>query len=266
MLLALFLLNQKTKNSSTKLDLEKDGICVIRNVFSKQELQNLLVDCKNNNYKIVKNSIIHNKRLNQVITSIGSGYEFHDYIFIIKKSAIHTCHRDSNGDFFNDIKHPSYTAIIYLEDMDKCLGIIPNSHKDINSFGINFTNKVENVICKKGDILLFNANLLHAGTINIKNKDALRIQMKISHKKDMKELGFYNNYNKILNQENTNPYLIKKLQQNASCMVPITSNYIHDSVKQSKYIKTNNDLNWVDQIFSYVFYGNKNFYNLPNAF
>ena len=251
---------------SENLNLEKDGMFIIQNAFSKKEFKNLLENCHKDQYKTAKYSIINNKNLNKIILSqTGPNYVFHDYIFIIKKSSIHTCHRDSNGDFFNDIKHPSYTLIIYLEDMEKCLCVIPSSHKNINSYGINLTNKTKNVLCKKGDILLFNANLIHSGTLNIDNENHLRIQMKVSHKNDIKKLSYYSNYNKILEQENTNPFFIKKIQQNTSCMFPIVSNYFQDSIKQSKYIQTEDDLSWYEKIYSYIFYGNKNFYKLPNV-
>jgi hypothetical protein len=47
-------------------------------------------------------------------------------------------------------------------------------------------------------------------------------------------------------------------------MFPIVSNYFQDSIKQSKYIETEDDLSWYENIYSYIFYGNKNFYKLAD--
>jgi hypothetical protein len=48
-------------------------------------------------------------------------------------------------------------------------------------------------------------------------------------------------------------------------MFPIVSNYFQDSIKQSKYIQSEDDLSWYEKVYSYIFYGNKSFYKLPNV-
>ena len=62
---------------------------------------------------------MNNKKINKLIKKYTNNeYIFQDYVFIIKRSSIHTCHRDSNGDFFNaDQKYPSYTILFFLEDI-----------------------------------------------------------------------------------------------------------------------------------------------------
>ena len=192
-------------------------------------------------------------------------YIFHDYIFVIEKSSIHTCHRDSNCELFNKINHPSYTFIIYLEDMNKCLGIIPTSHKNKHNFGFNLTNKIKQVQCKKGDILLFNSCIIHAGLLD-KKSNYLRIQMKYSHKDDIPLLNYYTNYNKLLNKKNNLPYSIKKIQQNLSCMIPLVADSSIESMKKNKNIKNIIDIPLDEQIFNYIFYGRSDYYNLDNAF
>ena len=248
-------------------DLKEDGICILRDVFTPAELDEVVNDCSTDDYKMAKENIIGNiALLNALKKKTGEGYVFHDYIFVIKKSAIHTCHRDSNGDVFNDILKPSYTMILFLEDMDKCLGVIPSSHKDKNSFGYNLKNEVKQVLCKKGDILFFNASIIHAGSLNEGKPDALRIQMKFSHKDDLHLLDYYSNYNKILKEENTNPFYMKKIQQNASCMITTLADSNADVIKNNKNVKNENDIPIQEKIFSYIFYGKSNFYKLPNAF
>ena len=248
-------------------DLREDGICILRDAFTPVELDELIKDCSTDDYKMAKDNIIGNaKLLDTLKKKTGEGYVFHDYIFVIKKSAIHTCHRDSNGDMFNDILNPSYTMILFLEDMDKCLAVIPSSHKHKNSFGYNLKNEVKQVLCKKGDILLFNASIIHAGSLNEGKPDALRIQMKFSHKDDLHLLDYYSNYNKILKEENTNPFYMKKIHQNASCMVTILGDSNTDVIKNNKNVKNDNDIPIQEKIFAYLFYGKSDYYNLPNAF
>jgi ectoine hydroxylase-related dioxygenase (phytanoyl-CoA dioxygenase family) len=158
---------------------------------------------------------------------------------LIKKSQFHTCHRDYNGDFFNEgQKHPSYTIIIYLEDMKKCLDIIPKSHVQKGSYNFNLTDYTQTVTCKNRDAFLFNANLVHNGSIN-EYENHMRIQMKISHKDDQKTLYFYNDYNKMLTEENHSPAFFQYAQKHASCQFPfvgeVLKKYDHnDGTNSSK--------------------------------
>jgi len=262
------ILSKDYVNNNKIYDLEKDGCCIIKNVFTKDFLQKTKIKCEENNYQEVKDDLIHNSNLNNIIhKTVGNDYQLQDYIWIIKKSSVHTCHRDNNGDFFNDGQQfPSYTMLIYLEDMDKCLGVIPNSHKNLNSYNINLTDKVENLLCSKGDIIIFNANLIHVGTINDKN-DNLRIQMKITHKNDIKVISYYENFNKVLNTENTLPKGLIRFQKNMSCMFPYISNLTQsENINSSRGSDNGAKIGIFQKMFSYIFYGNSNFYDLPNAF
>lgn len=254
-----------TNHWKRQYNLKQDGVCILKNFISKAEIKHLKKDCEENKYKNAKDYIINNPKINTRIRSYtGSGYEFQDYIFIIKKSAIHTCHRDSNGDFFNEgQKYPSYTLLIFLEDMEKCLGVVPKSHTNVNSFGINFSDPVVNLICNKGDAILFNANLIHVGALNQKDNN-LRIQLKITHEDDVDAIPYYNNYNKILNEENQLPFFVRKAQRKLSCLVPILSNLTQKEIQRTS--SKGEKIGVIEQWFSYFFYGNSRFYDLPNAF
>ena len=210
------------KTKDKKYNLEKDGITVLPKILTREQADSIRqlvedgysLEAKN----IILNSDVIKNRINQ---ALGSEYKFHDYVFIIKKSQFHACHRDYNGDFFNSTqKHPSYTIIIYLEDMDKCLDVIPRSHKHVSNNVLNITDYTESVICSKGDALLFNANLIHSGSINKKESNP-RIQMKISHNEDYSDtLKFYQQYNKVLNKESGHPTWVKNLQKHLTCIAP----------------------------------------------
>lgn len=254
--------------SKSNYELNKNGFVIIKNVFQLNEILYLKNNCINNNFKIIKNNLINDPKLKNIIkNNLNENYIFQDYIFIIKKSMIHTCHRDNNSIFYNETQiHRSYTMLIYLEDMEKCLGVIPNSHIDANSHNINLTNNVINLLCNKGDIILFDANLIHVGALN-KKDDNLRIQMKITHKDDINAISYYNNYNKVLNEDNNLPVYIRKAQKRLSCTFPFISDYTKDGIKQnSEALKNGNETSLSQKVFSYLFHGNANFYNLQDAF
>jgi hypothetical protein len=121
------------------------------------------------------------------------------------------------------------------------------------------------ILCKKGDVIIFNANLIHVGALN-KKEDNVRIQMKVTHKDDIKYIDYYENFNKVLNQDNNLPVFMRKMQRSISCTFPGISD-----LTQSENIRTargsdNADIGSFQKWFSYLFYGNKDFYDLPNAF
>ena len=250
--------------------LKEDGFCIHKNVLNNEEIKNLKKYCKEGNYSIVQEYLLKNNNLNDLIQyATNKDYKFQDYIWIIQKSAVHTCHRDNNGDFFNkNQKYPSYTMLVYLEDMEKCLAVIPESHKDPDSYFTNFQNSLKNLLCKSGDVILFNANLIHVGTIN-SNDNNLRIQLKVTHKDDIPYISYYENFHKVLNQENTIPIFLRKIQRNISCTFPGISNWTRNEyITSIKHTTTDTDKNigMGQKIFSYIFYGNSNYYDLPNTF
>ena len=247
---------------NNEYNLKEDGFITFKNILSEEEIKDLLEKSQNNNYKYIKNYLIQNKKIESIYKNLlGDEYQYQDYIFVIKRSCIHTCHRDGNGDFFNkDQQNPSYTIIIYLEDMEKSLGVIPKSHMNVNSFNVNLTNPVINLSCKKGDIIIFNSNLLHIGTIN-DNDDHFRIQMKLTHKDDIQAISFYENYNKILDEENKLPKSIRIFQRNISCMFPFVSNLGQNTIQTTTQDSNNNI---IKKLYSYLFYGNYSTFDLPN--
>jgi hypothetical protein len=254
--------------TNKKYDLHKDGFVVIKNVLSHKEIEEIKTHCNADDYYNTKRLLIGNEYLLQCVKNKieHKHYVFQDYIWIIKKSSVHTCHRDNNGDFFNENqKYPSYTLLVYLEDAEKCLGVVPYSHRDINSYNINFTNVVNYLPCKKGDAILFNANLIHVGALN--RTDNLRIQMKITHKDDLEVLSYYEDYNKVLNKDNNLPYVVKHTQKNLSCMFPFLSNLTqNENIKTSRGSDNGAHIGVSQKLFSYFFYGDTSFYDLPNAF
>ena len=207
--------------------------------------------------------------IQRIVRYISPSHILQDYIWIIEKSAVHTCHRDNNGTFFNPgQKHHSYTMLVYLDQAkpaDKCLGVVPGSHQSKYANAVNLVNPVTDITCSTGDVIVFNANLIHVGTLTDRD-DNLRVQMKISHPDDLEVLKYYQNYNKVLNKENKNSRVVRHLQRGASCAVPFVSD-----LTQSENIRTAHGTAGGAKIsdgqkwFSSVFYGRSDFYDLPNA-
>ena len=257
------------KISKNNYDLKKDGVTILPSILEQFEIKKIKDLCNSGNYKEMKEFLIQHPKLNnECLKQLDNdGYIFQDYIWIIQKSVVHTCHRDNNGDFFNiGQKYPSYTILIYLEPMEKCLGVIPTSHLNKTSFGFNIKDQVINLVCNPGDVIMFNANLIHVGAMN-KTDDHLRCQMKISHRDDIELLGYYQDFHKVLNKENTIPHFLRDIQKRASCALPIVSNYTqNENIRSSRGSDNGVDVGIFQQIFSYIFYGNKKFYDLPNAF
>lgn len=258
----------KTYDLIPKVQLQMDGYCIGSQLFSEKELNNLNQCMKQQQYQELQNQIQTNSRLLHFIKKhIGHHYIMQDYIWVIKKSHVNTCHRDNNGDFFNKTqKHPSYTMLLFLEDMDKCLSVYAGSHKHPLSHCVNFTTPLQNIICKKGDILIFNANLIHVGALNAK-KDHSRVQMKLTHKDDIDALSFYQNFHKVANKDSHVPFHVQKLQRSLSCAFPFISDMTQETNIQTSRGSDNGAVIPIHQkVFSFIFYGNSDFYDLPNAF
>ena len=214
---------------------------ILKNMFTPSEIEMLRHADNKTRQKFI---------INHLSDKLENGYMFHDYIFVIEKSSIHTCHRDANGSLFNKgQKHPSFTMLLYLDSPgNSCLATVPGSR------GINL-NGVSEVSCSTGDIIVFDANMVHAGTID---SPGLRIQMKISHKDDLNVLSFYQNYHRVSNRDNKLPNFIRRIHQYISCTFPFISDLFQDDVK---------NLDKKDhKIFSKLFYGDESFYNLHDAY
>lgn len=266
---AIILCNETSSSlsASTRLNLSKDGVELKRDIISEEQRRRWKGYIRDKQYKRLKGEMRGHPGLKRIVESLGKDYLLQDYIWVIEKSAVHTCHRDNNGTFFNPgQQHPSYTMIVYLEEMDKCLGVIPQSHLSKYAHAASFTNKVKDVVCSKGDVIVFNANLIHTGAFN-KRDDNLRVQMKISHRDDLGVLSYYQDFNKVLNKENTNPKWMRKIQHGLSCRFPIVSDMTQrENIKSARGTDEGATISIGQKLFSYVFYGRSDFYNLPNAF
>ena len=247
------------------MDIIKDGYFMFKNVLTQEEIETIKTLWDNKDYSGIKNIVHSNKNLLENIKEqLGEDYMLMNYIWFIENSVVHTCHRDNNSHLFQFNKYPrrSYTMILYIDDMDKCLDVIPGSNNNGYGYlGMNLYDATNTVLCKPGDLLLFDANLVHSGSLETK-KNNRRIQLKVTHKYDIEKISYYNNVNRILDKHNTNSEISKVLQKSISCQFPIISDMTQDVNKESVNIEKEPSM--LQKMYSVVFYSDENFYRLKN--
>jgi hypothetical protein len=238
----------------TTRSLTKDGFCLLKNVFDASEVDyvvNQTQDQSSASLKIIKTYIInHQKLLERLYQQCNlNGYEFNDYVFAILGSQISTCHRDFNGTMFHDqLKHPTYTMIIYLHKMKACMDVVPESH--VREYTNNyFIDNSKHVICEIGDVLLFNSNLIHTGSIINDDVSNPRIQMKLCHKDDRKHLGFLEDYTRVLDDKPP-MNMSTAMSKHYTCQVPFN------------YVNKDGVTKWYERAFKRLAYGANNALNI----
>ena len=96
----------KVSDKTYEYELQKDGVYILRDAFSNKEMDELKNDIINDENLQAKEKIMNNySLLHKLQEQTNFSYKLQDYIFVIKKSSVHTCHRDYNGDFFNKKHH-----------------------------------------------------------------------------------------------------------------------------------------------------------------
>ena len=242
-------------------DITKDGFVTNTSLLSPSQVSNIKNLWNNSQYKDIHNIIQNSPEISDFIHSVlPQDYVLLDYIMFLENSVLHTCHRDNNGSRFNTDIDESYTMIIYIDDMNECLDIVPGSHLK-SDLGVYLFDKTQTWSCSPGHAILFNANLVHSGSL-LSRPNNKRIQLKISRKQDIPKLLYYNNYHKLLNKSNTNSHISKVLQHGLSCQFPIVADLTQGQNKN--YIQGN--LSHTDKIFSNIMYSKDDYYVLDNAF
>jgi hypothetical protein len=151
--------------------------------------------------------------------------------------------------------------------MPRALGYIPTSHKSKYKNFFNLFDPLMHVKANKGDVVLFNANLIHVGAINEERDDHIRIQMKLTHKDDRDTISYYEDFHKLLNKDNTLPKWLRHSQKKISCMFPLISDMTQDeNINSARGSDNGAKIGLGQQLFSKYFYGDTHFYDLPNAY
>lgn len=250
--------NYISRNEALNSSLYNNGYVLLTDIFSEQDIKTMKHHVDKENVSLLKSFMFRHDILKRkldkqisLMTHSVSNYEYQDYILLLKRSQIHTCHRDYNGDLYHKLNHPSFTFIVYLNDMNSCLDIIENSHKSFRYLPYIF-DPTKHVQCNIGDILLFNSNLLHAGSIINTTSINPRIQMKLCHKDDRKTLNFYEKYSKIINEDNNANIYRQNMGRYISCQSPYTAEIANTYVNGTNFKPPD----W----FMKLFYGNTKFF------
>lgn len=184
-----------TKKLINKTNLEKDGFIIweinIDNELNPQQKKKQIEDF--------------------VLKRIPKGYMFINYLYYIQGCSLTTFHRDvtSNQQTFNT-KYPTYTAVLYEYDGD-FVSICPNSHKH---YPFTFSLPI-NINGRKNTLIVFNADMVHAGMINKNGNNRKVLQLKIVHKEDKDKLQHLEHTNIIKSNDiklnSINEMILRKL-------------------------------------------------------
>lgn len=262
-LFALYITINALLRTTTKLntvsDIKTHGYIVEEKILNSSQVQRIQNQWDNKQYRDIYDSIRNNEDILKLIQKkIGNDYIIMDYVMYLSNSVLHTCHRDNNGSRFNELKGKSYTMILYIDDMKNCLDVVPYSHRHM---GIYNKDSTHTFICEPGALIIFDADLVHSGSLG-NTENNRRIQMKICHKDDVSNLKYYDNYHKIMDKQNTNSLFSKQVQKEFSCKYPVISDMTQGNNKSYISGKISN----LEKLFSQIFYSNKDYYKLPNAF
>lgn len=235
---------------------KSDGYKIIENLINEKDVIYILNLWENKNYNGIKQYFLKNNNINKKIKEILSDdYILIDYVYVIENSAIHTYHRDyTSSKNYNNLKYNSYTMILYLDDTNSGLNIIPGSHDDNASIYLKDNSIKLNV--NKGSAILFDADLLHAGSAIQKDTKRHCIQFKVIHKEDIKKLPHLLNYYVLINRPNDKTHFLKNIETGFTKHIPVFMDIFNDPIKSAFVEKKTYLQKWIS---SFVF-SNQDFY------
>jgi hypothetical protein len=256
LLLVFFLWIQSRTVRFVKAPQDGDSGYDVLTCLDEFEVRHALDLVENKKYRELQHAIQNNPRvLREIEGVLGSDYVFQDYMLSLEKSAISTCHRDENGQMFNDrVVHPTYTMLFFLEPMDSCLDVIAGSHR--RGDFINVSQPLESVSCDPGQAILFNADLIHSGSINDSEDNHRRVQMKLIHKDDVGKIPQFDDYHKVVDASKSNSRWYTTFVRNASC----TFTGVADAFKNGE-----NAPDFMKKVYKVIAYGGDDRYKLHNV-
>ena len=255
------LTNDRIKDPS-KCELNRDGFVILPDILTPKQIKRYQELSDNKHILDIKRDIHDNPDIIKVIREkIPPQYVFQDYIFAIQQSSVYTCHRDNNRKPSNASQsYDSYTILFFLKDMDRSLDVIIGSHARSDLF--YNTDPTKSITVKAGSAILFDANLVHAGSFNETDGNT-RIQMKLTHPDDREAISFYEKYNKYADKPNTVPKSVQRIHKHLSCQFPMASDLTQNLNIESS--KPGAKKSWIQEMYSKLVYGDSNFYDLPDA-
>jgi hypothetical protein len=134
--------------------------------------------------------ILENPSKKEVLRRLPSGYVFLDYTYSIEGCTLSTFHRDvTSSQYIFKTKHPVYTFITY-DYMGPALTVCPGSHK---TTPFVFSRPV----IVDANSVLFNCDVVHAGSLNPEKKPRRAVQYKIAHVSDLPKLKHLQGIKKV---------------------------------------------------------------------
>jgi len=125
-----------------------------------------------------------------VLKVLPKGYEFLDYRYSIHGCTLSTFHRDvTSSQYVFKTKYPVYTFITYEHD-GSTLSVCPGSH-------LTTPFLFSNPVTVNAKSILFNCDLVHAGSLNPEMKPRKAVQYKIAHRDDIETLKHLQGVNKV---------------------------------------------------------------------
>jgi len=220
--------------------LRMDGYQLLENMFSLDEVEWLMRvtgDQTKPSLQTAREFVARHTLLNDAIIRecLLVEYVYNDYMFALLGSQIATCHRDYNGTMFQtQLNRPTYTMLIYLSPMKSCLDVVPGSHETTyrNNYLIDNSKHIR---CSVGDVLVFDSNLIHTGSIINESEINPRLQMKLCHTSDREKLSFLEDYYKVLNDTSGNKVAMT-VSKHLSCQYPVS--YINNTMKSTAFENT----------------------------
>tara|TARA_R110001606_G_C15140912_1_gene624539 strand:+ start:45 stop:731 length:687 start_codon:yes stop_codon:yes gene_type:complete len=125
-----------------------------------------------------------------VLKHLPNGYQFMDYKYTIEGCTLSTFHRDvTSSQYVFKTEHPTYTFIKY-EHEGPALSVCPGSHRTVPLL-------ISQPITVNSKYVLFNCDVVHAGSLNLKKLPRKAIQYKIIHDNDLTRLKHLNGIHKV---------------------------------------------------------------------
>ena len=127
-----------------------------------------------------------------ILNQLPPGYQFLNYKYTIEGCTLSTFHRDvTSSQYVFKTKHPVYTFITY-EYEGPALSICPGSHRTVPLL-------MSSPVTVNANSVLFNCDVVHAGSLNLEKRPRKAVQYKIAHIDDIHKLKHLIGIDKLKN-------------------------------------------------------------------
>ena len=165
----------------------------------------------------------------EVLQHLPDGYTFLDYKYTIHGCTLSTFHRDvTSSQYVFNTKHPVYTFITYKYD-GPSLTVCPGSHRTAPFL---FSNPVT----INANSVLFNCDVVHAGSLNLGKKPRTAVQYKIAHRDDIGKLSHLMGVRKVKDGDcdKRNNVLADIVYRKISLIFSFVSNHVFTPFLQNR--------------------------------